>query len=109
MVVAQTAVADDRATRRDRWLDLANNGFVLLEPPDPRQHIDCRHLGTILDRLDCPCPRRWVRACELHGHCTIATVAPGDESHAALGAALKRIGIQAAVSCAECRDYVPDE
>jgi hypothetical protein len=80
------------ASYRDRWLDLANRGFVLLESPDPRQHVDCQHLGPVRDRLDCPCPRKWIRACELHGSCTIDTIAPGDPQHAPLQVALASRG-----------------
>ena len=46
----QTRVAEPREARQGRWLDLANHGFVLLESPDPRQHVDCVHLGPIRDR-----------------------------------------------------------
>lgn len=33
---------------------------------------ECFHLGKVTDRLGCNCPRKWVRACALHGTCTPA-------------------------------------
>ena len=66
-----TGVADPIEIRQDRWIGLADSGLVLLESRDPREHVDCRHLGRVLDRLDCTCPRRWVRACDGHDHCTL--------------------------------------
>jgi SAM-dependent methyltransferase len=101
--------AEAPATCRDRWLELANRGLVLLESPDPRQHVDCQHLGPVRDRLDCPCPRRWVRSCELHGSCTIDTVGPNDPQHAPLQDALGRLGLERVVACDRCPDYIPEE
>jgi 2-polyprenyl-3-methyl-5-hydroxy-6-metoxy-1,4-benzoquinol methylase len=97
------------ASFRDRWLDLANRGLVLLESPDPRQHVDCQHLGPVRDRLDCPCPRKWIRACELHGSCTIDTIASGDPQHAPLQDALRRLGLAGVVACDRCPDYIPED
>ncbi|MEO6811079.1 MAG: hypothetical protein ABI353_18370, partial [Isosphaeraceae bacterium] len=105
----QTGNAESAATRQARWLDLANYGFVLLEAPDPRQHVDCIHLGPIRDRLDCPCPRRWVRACERHGFCTIDLSPVEDPRAPALAAALKRLKIAKVAVCGQCPDYVPEE
>jgi SAM-dependent methyltransferase len=107
--MAQSGVADSPQTWQGRWLDLTNMGFILLEPPDLRDRVDCRHLGPIVDRLDCACPRRWLRACALHGHCTIAAVAPDDDKYATLQAALDRNDLAAVVSCEKCADYVADE
>jgi SAM-dependent methyltransferase len=105
----QTKVAEDVAVRQGRWLELANHGFVLLESPDPRQHVDCVYLGPIRDRLDCPCPRRWVRGCERHGLCTIDEVRPDDAQAASLAQALARLGVTSVISCARCPDYTADE
>jgi SAM-dependent methyltransferase len=93
---------------QDAWLDLANVGLLLLESPDPRQHVDCRHLGPIVDRLDCPCPRRWVRRCDRHGYCSIDPTHPGDPDWPALGQALEDRGLPRLISCAQCADYVAD-
>jgi SAM-dependent methyltransferase len=97
------------AGRRTRWLDLANFGFVLLESPDPRQNVDCIHLGPVKDRLDCACPRRWVRGCERHGLCTITTVSPEDPKAAILSEALIRLGAASAIACDRCPDYSPED
>src|SRR4051794_32396102 len=32
----------------------------------------CIHLGVVVDRLGCPCLRKWVRRCAVHGTCTLA-------------------------------------
>jgi SAM-dependent methyltransferase len=106
--LAATSGPDAPDARRIRWTDLANFGFVLLESPDPRQHVDCIHLGPVKDRLDCACPRRWVRGCEVHGLCTISTVEPGDPKAAALRGALARLGAGAAMACDRCPDYSPE-
>jgi len=92
--------------RRSRWLDLARNGFLLLEPADARQYVDCTHLGPIRDRLDCACPRKWVRACDLHGLTTIDDPPPDPRP---LAEALSRLGVVAVTSCAHCPDYTPEE
>ena len=104
-----TGVADPIEIRQDRWIGLADSGLVLLESRDPREHVDCRHLGRVLDRLDCACPRRWVRACVLHEHCTLITVGPSDPAHPALEVALGRLGLERVSACAECPDYEPEE
>ena len=44
----------------------------------------CVHLGRVVDRLGCACPRKWVRGCDMHGTCSLET-------------------------CAVCPDYEPDE
>jgi len=106
--IGEGAEPEPPEARRTRWLDLANLGFVILEAPDPRQNVDCIHLGRVEDRLDCACPRRWVRGCEVHGHCTIATVGPADPKSAAYGQALGRIGISSAIACDHCADYSPE-
>ena len=106
---ALTGVVEVVEARQFRWLNLANTGFVALESPDPRQHVDCQHLGPIRDRLDCPCPRRWIRACARHGYCTIDMVGSAQVRQEALSAALNRLGLASVVSCSHCPDYVPDE
>jgi hypothetical protein len=51
-------------------------------PPQPNRGLPCIYLGTVEDRLGCPCPGKWVRKCDLHGRCTLET-------------------------CKTCRDYEP--
>ncbi|HEV3165184.1 MAG TPA: class I SAM-dependent methyltransferase [Isosphaeraceae bacterium] len=109
MLQKLTGIVDSPQVAVDRWLNLANYGFIELESPDRRQHVDCQHLGPILDRLDCPCPRRWVRACERHAFCTIDVVDQTDEHHEALQQALGRLKIPRVASCANCADYSPEE
>jgi hypothetical protein len=94
---------------RNRWVELANLGFIALESLDQRQHVDCTHLGPVLDRLDCACPRRWVRACEVHGHCTITHVGPEDEKANALAQAMNRLALHKIIACDDCPDYTADE
>jgi 2-polyprenyl-3-methyl-5-hydroxy-6-metoxy-1,4-benzoquinol methylase len=108
-ILARSGVVETPSALQNRWLELANHGFILLESTDPRQHVDCVHVGPIRDRLDCPCPRRWVRACERHGFCSIDLVEPGDVHYPALAAALARLQIERIISCARCPDYVADE
>ncbi len=36
-----------------------------------KRSLPCIFLGAVMDRLDCPCPARWIRSCELHGSCTL--------------------------------------
>lgn len=107
-VASQAGSGDGPAAWQARWLDLANAAFVLLEPADARQHIDCRHLGPIIDRLDCACPRRWIRACELHGQCTIAEICPDDEKYAILSDVLNRLKLPGVTACAKCVDYAAE-
>ncbi|MDR3632797.1 MAG: class I SAM-dependent methyltransferase [Isosphaeraceae bacterium] len=109
LVAEATGVTESPEERQKRWLELAGTGFVLFEPPDRRQYVDCVHLGPVLDRLDCACPRRWVHACEIHRHCTLAAVPPQDEKHVALAQALTRLGTARAAACAACPDYAPEE
>ncbi|HEX8202845.1 MAG TPA: class I SAM-dependent methyltransferase [Isosphaeraceae bacterium] len=92
---------------RDAWMALADAGLLLLESPDPRQHVDCQHLGPIVDRLDCPCPRRWLRRCDWHTYCTIDPTRPDDPDRPALDRALDRRGLSRIISCEQCPDYVP--
>lgn len=98
---------DDASLRCSRWLDLAHNGLLVLESPDARQYRDCQHLGRIVDRLDCACPRRWVRACERHEFCTIDDVAQTDERYPALVLATTRLQRTQVTSCQVCPDYSP--
>jgi SAM-dependent methyltransferase len=102
------AEQDSTTSTRARWIDLANFGFVLLESPDPRQNVDCVHLGPVRDRLDCACPRRWVRGCDRHDLCTIATVEPDDPKSPTLHQALVRLGVSSVMSCDRCPDYLPE-
>ena len=95
--------------KQARWLELANHGFILLEAPDPRQNVDCVHLGSVRDRLDCPCPRRWVRSCEWHGFCTIDAIQPDDPHRSAFVQALERLGRDAVIACSQCADYEAEE
>ena len=92
--------------RAARWLGLAGNGFLLLEPGDARQYVDCTHLGPIRDRLDCACPRRWVRACDLHGLTTIDNSSPDPRP---LAEALSRLGADGVACCARCLDYAAEK
>ncbi len=105
----QTGQTEPIEQRHSQWLELANRGFLLLESPDRRQHVDCVHLGPVRDRLDCPCPRRWIRSCEWHGYCTIDAVNPDDERRPAFDRARDRLGIEDVTVCARCSDYTPDE
>lgn len=108
-VAGQLGGSEHADAWRARWLDLANAAFVLLEPPEAREHVDCRHLGRIIDRLDCACPRRWVRACELHGHCTLGEVGPDDEKYPILTDVLNRRNIAGVTACSKCPDYAAEE
>lgn len=107
-VDARLGVGEPPLVRRDRWLQMADRGLTYLESPDPRQNIDCVHLGMVLDRLDCPCPRKWVRACALHGACTIDPVGPDEPQRPAVDAALKRLSLEQVRPCATCGDYRPE-
>jgi SAM-dependent methyltransferase len=107
-ILGASPVPDTALIRRTRWIDLANFGFVLLESPDPRQNVDCVHLGTVKDRLDCACPRRWIRGCERHGLCTISTVGSEDPKAGVLTDALARLGVKTVIACDRCPDYSPE-
>jgi 2-polyprenyl-3-methyl-5-hydroxy-6-metoxy-1,4-benzoquinol methylase len=109
LVRGRTGVMQPPGGDSGRWLDLANFGFLTLESTDPREHVDCVHLGPVRDRLECPCPRRWIRACERHGFCSIDPVRPGDPQFPAFEAALKRLDITSLISCSRCPDYVAEE
>jgi SAM-dependent methyltransferase len=106
---SKAPLAEAAESRQARWLELANHGFILLEAPDPRQNVDCVHLGPVRDRLDCPCPRRWVRSCERHEFCTIDTIQPDDPHQAAFAQALLHLGRDAVAACAQCADYEAEE
>jgi SAM-dependent methyltransferase len=100
---------DGADARRVRWYDLAKLGLVLLEDTDPRQNVDCVHLGSVKDRLDCACPRRWIRGCELHTLCTISTIGDNDPKAAVLHEALGRFGVDSVTACDRCSDYSPED
>lgn len=104
-----TGVSEAPDVRQNRWLFLANSGFLILESPDRRQHVDCQYLGPVRDRLDCPCPRRWIRSCSRHGYCTIDVVAEDDAQRKSFDTARRRLGLEQVISCAQCPDYSPDE
>jgi hypothetical protein len=36
-----------------------------------RRSLPCVYLGDVKDRVNCPCPKMWVRACALHSECTL--------------------------------------
>lgn len=110
-VQAHLGLSEAPDVARSRWLELANRGFVLLEPPDPRQHVDCIHLGAVRSRLDCPCPRKWIRACERYDNCTIDLVDVDSPTRAALEKAASdlRIPVETLAVCMQCADYVPEE
>jgi SAM-dependent methyltransferase len=108
-VQAQRGVVETPEARQRRWLDLANHGFVLLESPDRRQHVDCVHLGPIRDRLDCACPRLWIRSCERHTLCTLDPVDDDDPHRAAVERARDRLGAERVQACGRCPDYAADE
>ncbi len=55
-VRSQFGANETPETIRRRWLDLADQGFLLLEALDPRQNVDCTHLGPVRHRLDCAVP-----------------------------------------------------
>jgi hypothetical protein len=54
-------------TFREHWNDTGAVGPL----ESPARALPCLYLGAVLDRLDCPCPGKWVRRCELHQHCTL--------------------------------------
>jgi hypothetical protein len=109
MLQRLSGLTEPAEARVNRWLNMANRGFLLLESPDPRQNVDCRHLGPIRDRLECPCPRKWIRACERHGFCTIDEIGEDEPQKARFDAALSRLRLGGVVSCSQCPDYSPDE
>ncbi len=99
---------DGPEARRARWNQLEQPGLVVFESVDPRQHVDCVHLGTVKDRLDCACPRRWIRGCERHALCSISTVGPDDPKSTVYHEALIRMGRDVVMACDRCPDYSPD-
>jgi len=30
-------------------------------------HEQCEHIGKVIDRKDCNCPKKWIRLCDVHG------------------------------------------
>ncbi len=50
---------------RTYWL------WASLPVPTPGRSLACMFLGEALHSLDCPCPAKWLRACAVHGRCTI--------------------------------------
>lgn len=108
-VAASLGVEEAVNLRASRWLALADHGFVLLEPPELRQYVDCMHRGPVRDRLDCSCPRKWIRTCDRHAFCTLDPVDATDERRTAYEAALTRLGIAEATACARCPDYTPED
>ena len=101
--------SESPADFQDRWLGLVNHGLILLESPDPRQHVDCRFLGPVRDRLNCPCPRLWVRTCDRYGSCTLETPDPISPEYSALQAALGHLNLGEVASCDHCPDYLAEE
>ncbi len=55
------------AAYRNRWDNREQAG----SPETLARALPCIYLGPVLDRLDCPCPAKWVRRCDLHQRCTI--------------------------------------
>jgi 2-polyprenyl-3-methyl-5-hydroxy-6-metoxy-1,4-benzoquinol methylase len=108
-IASGTGASEPSPGRQSRWVDLANLGFIVLESPDARQHVDCVHLGAVRHRLDCPCPRKWVRSCERYRFCTIDEIASTDAQAAAYAQALGQLRLEQATACAGCPDYQPDE
>jgi hypothetical protein len=53
---------------RELW-----GGPPLAGPPRPLEprSLPCLFLGEVLDKLGCACPGRWLRACAVHGRCTL--------------------------------------
>jgi hypothetical protein len=47
----------------------------------PRR-LPCIFLGAVIDRRDCPCPGRWLRACAVHGVCCIEECKTCNDHHA---------------------------
>ena len=42
----------------------------LMNSRNPMQMINpeqCEHIGKVIDRKDCNCPKQWVRLCDVHG------------------------------------------
>ena len=109
LLAEQDGVAEPPEAAQARWLEMTNRGLLLLESPDPRQHVDCRHLGPIRDRLDCPCPRHWIRACDRHEFCNLEPIEPSSASHDAFERSLRHLGKSQVVSCDRCPDYSADD
>jgi predicted GH43/DUF377 family glycosyl hydrolase len=66
-----------RADYRARWSGVSQPVAT------GRRSLPCTHLGSVTDRLNCNCSRRWVRGCALHGTTTL-------------------------LGCADCPDHQPD-
>ena len=42
----------------------------MMNPRTPMEMINpeqCEHIGKVIDRKDCNCPKKWVRLCDVHG------------------------------------------
>jgi hypothetical protein len=37
------------------------------KPMDMINPEQCEHIGKVIDRKDCNCPKKWVRLCDVHG------------------------------------------
>lgn len=80
-------LCDDRTDIRceDNHCDLAGPGqpgdanecrvcwlrLQLDSKPIIRRSLPCLYLGEVKDQLKCPCPQKWIRACEIHSVCTL--------------------------------------
>jgi hypothetical protein len=81
--------ACDREACRLCWLYRHDERYRALwdgqvDGPSKKRTALCVHVGPVRDRLGCPCLRKWLRGCDVHGTCTLET-------------------------CAACPDYEPDE
>lgn len=36
--------------------------------------LDCIHLGDVIDKLECNCPNKWIRSCEIYNKCTLGDI-----------------------------------
>jgi SAM-dependent methyltransferase len=105
---ARLGLEEEASSRRDRWMHMASRGFVLMEP-DLRERVPCQHLGPVRDRLDCACPRAWLRACERHVYCSLGAVEGNDPRRAAYDRALSGLGVESAAVCGRCPDYIAED
>jgi hypothetical protein len=44
---------------------------LLSQGPSQTRSLPCIFLGEVIDKLDCPCPGKWLRTCALHKICTL--------------------------------------
>lgn len=49
------------------WLRLGSVGNLSRR----ERNQPCLFLGEVMDKLDCPCPAQWLRACAIHKVCTL--------------------------------------